>query len=270
MAITKIGHLRALHTLWSFRRRVAEGVRQDVRHRYAGSMLGIAWSVLFPVTQLAIFAVVYVFIFKVRPTGLSEGQYVLMVFSGLLPLMAFSDALNAGAASLSNNRSLLTSTVFPPELVPLRALLAAQLPALIGFAIVSAITLVTGTAAAASLVMVPLLWLMMLLFCAGLSWVLSLASLVARDVQQALPLAMAALTILSPFAYTPDMVPASLKGLLYLNPLSYFVFGFQDLLAFGHLPQPLVLAAAFVLSLGSFAAGFVFFRRAKHVFFDYA
>jgi lipopolysaccharide transport system permease protein len=270
MARPDRGSLRALGILWGFRHKVAEGVRHDVRHRYAGSVIGLGWSLLFPLAQMAIFAVVYVFIFRVRPSGLTEYQYLLMVFAGLLPLMGFNEALGAGAAALSSNRNLLTSTVFPSELIPLRALLAAQVPALAGFAVVAAFTLIAGTASAASLVMVPLVWLLMLLFCAGLAWVLSLVSLIARDVQQALPLVLMALTILSPFAYTPEMVPASLKPLLYLNPLSYFVFCFQDLLAFGRLPQPFALAMAAAMALIAFAAGFVFFRKARAVFFDYA
>ena len=270
MAHPQVATLRALKVLWGFRSKVVEGVLHDVRHRYAGSVIGLGWSLLFPLVQIAIFAVVYVFIFRVRPGGMSESQYVLMVFAGLLPLMALTEALNAAAASLSNNRNLLTSTVFPSELIPLRALLAAQMPTLAGFVVVWAFTLAAGTASGASLAMVPLLWLLMLMLCCGLGWLLSLVSLVARDVQQALPLAMMALTILSPFAYTPEMVPASLKALLYLNPLSYLVFCFQDLLAFGRLPQPLALGMVTAMALASFGAGFVFFRRAKHVFFDYA
>jgi lipopolysaccharide transport system permease protein len=225
---------------------------------------------LFPVLQIAIYAVVYVFIFRVRPAGMEQEQYVLMVFSGLLPLMAFNESLNAGAASLSNNRNLLSSTVFPPELIPVRALLAAQVPSLLGFAVVAIFTAFAGFASPYAIVVVPFVWLSMALFGIGLSWMLSLVSLIARDIQQVLPLVMMALMILSPFAYTPDMVPAALKPILYLNPLSYFVFCFQDVLSFGRAPDMLHLAVATVLGAVIFIAGFVFFWRSKHVFFDYA
>jgi lipopolysaccharide transport system permease protein len=270
MVEVRAGSLRALRVLWSFRQKVLEGVNQDVRHRYAGSLLGLGWSVLFPVVQIAIYAVVYVFIFRVRPAGMSQEQYILMVFSGLIPLMAFNESLNAGAASLSSNRNLLTSTVFPPELIPVRALLAAQVPSLLGFLLVAAFTLLTGVATPAAIALVPLVWLSMTLFGVGLSWILSLLSLIARDIQQVLPLVMMGLMILSPFAYTPEMVPPALKPILYLNPLSYFVFCFQDLLSFGRLPHWGNFAAALVLGLSTFMLGFFFFRRAKHIFFDYA
>lgn len=270
MADKRIGYFRALAVLWAFRHKVLEGINHDVRHRYAGSVLGLSWSILFPVVQIAIYAVVYVFIFRVRPAGMSQEEYILMVFSGLIPLMAFNESINAGAASLSNNRNLLTSTVFPPELIPVRALLAAQVPSLLGFLAVAIFTLIAGVASPSALIFVPMLWLAMVLFGTGLSWVLSLISLVARDIQQVLPLVMMGLMILSPFAYTPDMVPAALKPILYLNPLSYYVFCFQDVLSFGRLPDALHFSVAAALGVFVFAGGFLFFRRAKHVFFDYA
>jgi lipopolysaccharide transport system permease protein len=270
MAEAKLSNFKALQVLWTFRAKVLEGVATDVRHRYAGSVLGLGWSVLFPAMQIAIYTVVYVFIFKVRPAGISQSQYILMVFAGLIPMMAFNEALNNGTGALSNNRSLLTSTVFPPELIPIRAILAAQVPSLVGFMGLLAVTVVAGYMPPGLLLAVPVIWLMMAGFCAGLVWVLSLLSLIARDIQQMLPLIMMALTILSPIAYTPDMVPASLKLILYLNPLSYFVFSFQEIVAFGKLPQGFHIAMSCVLGVGLFLAGFTFFRKAKHIFFDYA
>lgn len=265
----KSGHFRALAILWAFRRKVYEGVINDIRHRYAGSVLGLGWSVVFPVAQIAIYAVVYVFILRVRPAGMDQMQYIMMVFAGLVPLMAFNEALSAGAAALSNNKVLLTSTVFPPELIPVRTILAAQIPSLLGFLIVALITMASGFASLYSFVLVPILWISLLLFAIGISWILSLVSLIARDIQQILPLALMALMILSPFAYTPAMVPAGLKVILYANPLSYFVLCFQDMLTFGKLPDPLFFGLSLAIGGGTFLLGFAFFRKAKNVFFDY-
>jgi lipopolysaccharide transport system permease protein len=55
-----------------------------------------------------------------------------------------------------------------------------------------------------------------------------------------------------------------------MNPLSYYVLSFQQLICYGTWPDPLVAAGAIFLSLGSFFTGFTVFQRAKHVFFDYA
>jgi ABC-type polysaccharide/polyol phosphate export permease len=66
------------------------------------------------------------------------------------------------------------------------------------------------------------------------------------------------------------MVPAAMKPLLFLNPLSYFVLTFQQLICYGNWPDIRVLSGAVVIATGSFMAGYLFFQRAKGVFFDFA
>ena len=91
-----LGVFRSLRVLSGYRHRVLEGVMHDIRQRYIGSVFGSLWAVLFPLLQLSIYAGLYTFIFKVRPSGLTELGYVVLVFSGLVPLMAFNEALKLG------------------------------------------------------------------------------------------------------------------------------------------------------------------------------
>ena len=262
--------LRDLSILWNFRQRLADGVFLDMRQRYAGSVLGIAWAVLYPAMLLSVYAFVYAVIFRVRPADLTVYDYVVLVFSGLLPLLAFIEALMAAASSLVSNRSLLMNTVFPPELIPIRSVLAAQVTGVVGVVITLVAAFSMGLGGWIVAVAVPFFWLMLLMFVTGLGWFLSLVSLVARDIQQGLPPILFLLVIVSPFAYTPDMVPAGLAAVLYFNPLTYFVLAFQSAIVYGEWPSLGVTAGTVILACVSFFSGFVFFRRSKLVFFDYA
>lgn len=264
------GIIRSLLMLAGYRKRVLEGVMHDVRQRYIGSVFGSLWAVLFPFLQLSIYAGLYSFIFKIRPAGLTEMGYVVLVFSGLVPLMAFNEALTAATSSLSSNRNLLLNTVFPAELIPVRAAVAAQITSFIGLIITLVAGYALGRTSWHAILLVPVFWLLLLMFAMGLGWVFSLLSLVARDIQHALGLVIMLLFVLSPFAYTPEMVPATLKPLIYLNPLSYFVLTFQQLICYGTWPDPVAATGSVVLGLGTFFAGFSIFQRAKYVFFDYA
>jgi len=209
-------------------------------------------------------------VFRVRPAGLTEMGYVLLVFSGMVPLMAFNESLTGATASLSSNKNLLLNTVFPAELIPLRAALAAQVPSMIGLMIVLLLGYALGRTSWQAVLLVPVFWVLLLMFSMGIGWMFSLLSLVARDIQHGLSLVVMLMFILSPFAYTPEMVPAALKVIIYLNPLSYFVLTFQQLICYGTWPDLVPAGGAIVLGLTSFFAGFTVFQRAKHVFFDYA
>lgn len=265
-----LGVFRSLWVLSSYRHRVLEGVIHDVRQRYIGSVFGSLWAILFPLLQLSIYAGLYSFIFKVRPAGLTEMGYVVLVFSGLVPLMAFNEALTAATSSLSANKSLLLNTVFPAELIPLRAAVAAQATSLIGLIITLIVGFALGRTSWHAILLVPVFWILLLMFAMGLGWMFSLFSLVARDIQHGLGLIIMLLFVLSPFAYTPDMVPAAMKPLIYMNPLSYFVLTFQKLICYGTWPDGVAAGGAVILALVSFFGGFSVFQRAKYVFFDYA
>ncbi len=266
----KLGFFRSLGILAGYRARVIEGIAHDVRQQYTGSVLGVFWAFLFPLLQLGIYAGLYTVIFKVRPSGLDEWSYTLLVFSGLVPLMAFGQALVAATGSLTANKSLLLNTVFPAELIPLRAALAAHVPTLFGLLITIIFGILLGRTQWQALVLVPIFWILMLMFSIGLGWMLSLLTLVARDIQHSIGLVIMLMTILSPFAYTPDMVPSQLKALIYLNPMSYFVLAFQNIICYGTWPDLWPATGSVALAFCSFLGGLHIFQRAKHVFFDYA
>jgi lipopolysaccharide transport system permease protein len=266
----KIKFGRSLLILVTYRARLFEGVLHDVRQQYLGSVLGVFWAFLFPLLQLGIYAGLYTTVFKIRPNGLTEYSYSLLVFSGLVPLLAFGQALVAATGSLTANRALLLNTVFPAELIPLRAALAAHVPSLFGLFITIAFGAALGRINWQALILIPPFWILTLMFAIGLGWILSLFSLVAKDIQHSIGLVIMLMTILSPFAYTPEMVPESLRALLYLNPMSYFVLSFQKIICYGTWPDMWPAVGSLFLAASSFIGGLYIFQRTKNVFFDYA
>lgn len=256
-------------SVWRFRDVLRRTTQGEVRFRYAGTVMGLFWLALAPMLLMVIYAGVYLVIFRVRPPGLTETSYVLYVLSGLIPFIGFSEALMAGSSSLSLNKAILLNTVFPAELVPLRAVLTSQAPTGVGIAIAVLLSILLD-ASSPVLVLVPLVWLLLTLFVAGIAWLLALVSLLARDVQQILTFISMALLIVSPIGYTPEMVPERLAPLMAINPLTPFIQLFHKLIVFGELPRFGDWLVAAGLALGSFSFGFWVFQRAKKVFFDYA
>lgn len=253
----------------SRRRLLAGSVKIALKQRFAGAALGLVWLVVNPVILLALYAAIYLVIFRIRPVGFEPQIYVLYIFAGLVPLIAFNQGLAAGAVALSANRDVLLNTIFPAELVPLREISTAFVSLAVGLAITCLVGLFLGRIAPAWL-LVPAFILLMFLFLAGLTWILALANLVLKDIQQVLSFVSLALLIASPIAYTPDMIPDQLRALIYLNPLAYFVITFQSLIVLGEMPSWPILLGALFFGFGTFALGAFVFSRAKRAFFDYA
>ena len=231
--------------------------------------MGLFWLALSPMLLMAFYSFVYLVVFRIRPTDMSEYEYVLYMLAGLIPFLGLSEALMFGTASLSFNKAILLNTVFPSELVPVRAVLVSQASTAVGLTLTVLVALFMGKLSW-TMLLVPLIWALQVMFVMGIVWVLALVGLVFRDIQQSLTFVMMALMVVTPIAYTVDMVPRAVRAVVYLNPVSYIVFAFHDLIVFGRAPSVTTGAIMVALALLSYGVGFWIFQRAKKVFFDYA
>ncbi len=242
--------------------------RVELRRRYAGSILGLVWLLAGPLLLIAIYSLIYLVVFRIRPAEMDQIDYVLYVLSGLVAFLGFGEALQSGTTSLTANREILLNTVFPAELVPLRAVIVSSATMIVGtLAVVIACGFI-GTLEPVAL-LAPVVLVAQTMFVAGVTWVLSLANLLMRDVQQMLVYITIILLVASPIAYLPSAVPSAVQILIYINPLAYFVISLQHVIVLGKLPPTEILVVGAILSVGMFTIGFVLFSRAKQAIFDF-
>ncbi|PYN96543.1 MAG: ABC transporter [Candidatus Rokuibacteriota bacterium] len=260
------GH--SARVVWTHAGILLRVTRNELRTRYAGSLLGAGWLFVYPLVLLAIYAAVYQVIFRVEVPRLTPGQYVLYVFAGLAPFLMMAEALSQSVSSVVSNKFILTSVVFPLDLVVPKAVLLSQGSMIVGVVLIVLTNVVTGHATW-TVVLVPVLWALFLVAITGFAWILSLIHVVFRDLQNLLGLVLMVALIASPIAYTPDMVPARLRPLLDLNPFAHFAMAYQQLLVLGELPSLAHAVVIVALAGGLFGLGGWFFGRAKRVFVDY-
>jgi ABC-type polysaccharide/polyol phosphate export permease len=103
----------------------------------------------------------------------------------------------------------------------------------------------------------------------GLTWFISLLTVVARDFQYVLAILMLVLLVASPIAYTTRMIHGPVRILIFVNPLAWFVLAYQKIVVLGESPSPIHWAGLVVAGLGVFFAGSRFFVWAKGVAMDY-
>jgi lipopolysaccharide transport system permease protein len=259
---------RPISLLWRHRGLLWQTTRNDVRARYAGSILGLAWLIAYPLVFLGTYALVYIFIFKVRFPGLFDSnEYVVLIFCGLIPFIGFAEALSLGVVAVTSNSNLIKNTLFPIELIPVKAVLTSQCTQIAGIGLlliaVGAMGRLTWWA-----LMLPAVWLLQLMFTMGVIWILSSLNVIMRDLQAIIGVVILILMMGSPIAYTVEMIPANLRPLLGVNPLYYMIISYQDVLMMGRWPSNEVLWVLLGISVLSFWGGYWFFGRMKKVFVD--
>jgi lipopolysaccharide transport system permease protein len=258
--------LTILTTVWRWRRLVRELARREFVARYAGSALGVAWSVLEPLIQFGLYLVVFsVFLgmrFEENPTVGSFGLYLV---SGLVPYMMFQETVNR-AAGLARAEAGLVRHVN----APLEVLLAGSLVAiLVRFAI--ALLLVVAAALAFGTVhWVQLPWAIigLLLLVLG-SWGIALALVPAGafmpDLPQVVGTATTVLFFLTPIVYPPRLIPGAISWWLVANPLVGLLDTFRAGLVGGIVVPARVAVTVAVVVIVNVMGGIIFARRARAV-----
>jgi lipopolysaccharide transport system permease protein len=238
-----------------------------LKAKYAGSAFGILWAVMYPILFLGVYALVYVAILGVRPVAMSTAEYIVLIFCGLVPFLGFADALGAGVSSVTSSANLIKNTLFPIELVPLKTVLASTITQLVGTVLLIAILAFMGKIGPV-IMLVPVVFVVQLVFTAGFIWFVSSLNVLFRDLSQITSVMIIFFMMVSPIGYTPDMIPEALKTLSYLNPLFSIIIIYRDVMFYNRFPASLDIIIFMAMSFVTFAVGFSVFTRIKKVFAD--
>lgn len=242
-------------------------MRQGIRERTAGSALGFAFIIAYPILFLLIYYFVFVFILQVRVQSLSTQTYSIAIFCGLVPFLAFADALSVGTSSIVGNASLLRSAAFPYQLLPLRDVLVAHYAMSFGMLGLIVVAML-DRGVSPTILLVPPVYILQAIMITGIVWMFATCNVFFRDLSKMLSIAILFVMMISPIGYTEDMVPPSLRPWLALNPISHFIFIYRDLLL-DHIVNWQRLGLAAVFSLAMYLLGFFVITRLRPLVADY-
>lgn len=257
----------AIGKLWKKRKLLLRSVRVELRTQYAGTIFGLFWIILGPLLLLALYTIVYGVIFRIRAPNFTRAEYIINVFSGLVLFLAFAQALAVSATSMARDRKLLFSS-FPAEFIPAKAVIVSYVMLIPATAFVI-LGDVVFSQPSWTLVWVPVVGVMQMLFTIGLGMMIALATLAIRDINFLIQYIVIALLIITPIAYTPDMIPDRIRPLLYLNPLYYFVSANQHLILLNRLPPLEEVLLGLAVTVLFFLGGIRAFQRGRAVVADF-
>lgn len=242
---------------------------RELRARYKGSALGFAWNFLIPLLQLVVFWVLFGVILGTRPiTASGEHPYAVFLFVGLLPWTFFSNALQAGAASVVRNAAIVKRVRLPVQLLPAASVLSALVNFLLTLVVLAAVLAIFGPRHPEGALYVPVLVLVQLVLAAGIAYLLAGLNVFYRDVEHILGVVLMAWYFLTPILFPISILADRPRELFlaYLNPMTPVIVGYQRALLDGLPPEWPALAYSALFGLAAFALGFAYFRRAKDDF----
>ena len=260
--------LAFLTTLYRSRTLIADLVHKDFVGRYKGATMGFTWSIITPLLTILIFTFVFSTILKVRFGGGRGADFVVYFLCGMIPWLAFSDALNRSASLIRENAHFVQRIIFPVEILPVAVSLSGMLQLGVGLILLLGVIGVFFTPLTWTVVFVPLLVCLQFLFTIGLAWTIACLGVFVRDTAHAIGLGTQMWMFLTPIIYPAELVPESLKILLVINPMAHLVQGYRLAIIEGKVPDlyGFVLLTGVMVMVAAF--GYLFFMRAKPAFAD--
>src|SRR5687768_16465545 len=139
-----------------------EMVVRDLRSRYAGSGLGLAWVVHRPILWMVLYSAVFSVILRV-PVEPEFAGFPEFLMSGLLPWMAIQEGISRSASVLPDNAMMVKKAVFPIETLVLSAVLTAVINQVVAFVIFGVYLVFVGHLSTWALLALPALAVQVLL-----------------------------------------------------------------------------------------------------------
>ena len=223
------GTVRQFRDIWSRRELLGLLVRREIKARYKDSTLGFFWSLVRPLTMLAIY---YVAVGKFLNAAGAIPSFAIYVFTGLTAWNLFNEIVSAGTASIVANAGLVKKVYLPREIFPLSAAGSALFNFVIQLIILVAAVLVSRQLPTwQNLAYGPLAFVVICVWGIAFGIFLSAANVYLRDVQYLVEVALMILFWASPVVYSWTNVRHHVSGPildLYLsNPMTLAVLGFQ-------------------------------------------
>lgn len=227
-------------------------VVQQLVLRYRRTVLGYLWTLANPLLMMSVMAMVFATIFKedVR-------VFAIFLFAGMIPWNCFNSIVVQSAGAFINNEGLIKKIYLPKALFPLSVSLGVLIDSLLSFVALFLIMMAVGGTVSASLLFLPLAYLLLFLFSLGVGLMVSVMTVFFRDMQYVLQIVMQGLFFLTPVIYKKDVLSGAVSDLVALNPVVPFIELFRAPLTHASLPETEVIVQAASISFAAFFAGVV-------------
>jgi ABC-type polysaccharide/polyol phosphate export permease len=241
-----------------------EMVVRDIRSRYAGSGLGLAWVFLQPILWMVLYTAVFSVILRV-PVERGFVNFPEFLMAGLLPWMAIQEGIARSASVIPDNAVMVKKAVFPIETLVLSVVLAAVVGQLVAFVVFGFYVFLLGHFSPVwILIAVPALALQILLSY-GIGCFAATVTAFVRDAGHAIGILLTIVFFATPIVYPASMVPERFRPILEANPVTHLVSWYRAAFTLHRLP-----ASGSILYLTAFAlfaallGGGLFLRARPH------
>lgn len=210
--------------LYQYRELLKTSVKKEVRGKYKNSFLGVIWSFLNPLLQIAVYAIVFPLILRNN-----QDNYVIFLCCGLIPWTFFATSINRSAFSFVENGNILKKVYFPREIIPISVVTSEAINFLISTIIIIGFVIFGGIGITKYVILYPFVLIIQYFVVLAISLVLASVCVYLRDLQHFVGVALQLLFYAAPIVYAPSTIPENFQWILKFNPMTYIINAYRDI-----------------------------------------
>lgn len=252
--VNPVGRIHSLIHQYSYLLKTL--VIRDFKIKYQSSVLGMLWSFLNPLLMMMVYYFVFSMIFKSN-----IANFPVYLLSGIVLFNYFSESTSLGLLSIVGNRTLITKVYMPKYIYPLAKVLSSAINLGTSLIPLFIVIFLTGLPLHKSIVLLPLVVMFEVMFCLGLSLILSTLNVFFRDIQFLWGILITIWNFLTPIFYPESIIPPAFITLYHLNPLYQIVYFMRCIVIGGISPAPITYLYCLLVCGVPLILGVLFFKK---------
>lgn len=249
-------------SLYDYRELLKTSISKDVRGKYKNSVLGIVWSFLNPLLQIAVYALVFPLLMRGGPIE----NYTVFICCGLIPWTFFSTAISRTSFTIIENGNIVKKVYFPREILPISVVTSEAINFIISTIIILAFVIGYGVGISKYIVFYPIILIVQYFLLIGISFIVSSITVYFRDLQHFIGIALQLLFYATPIVYAPGQIPKDFQWIIQFNPMTYIINAFRAIFYYKQMPDFVSLGVVFVLSILLCFIGYFVFNKLQKRF----
>ncbi len=209
-----------------------ELVVRDMKLRYKRSYLGLAWTLVNPLSQLLVFDFVFRVLFRVETPN-----FTVFLFVGIVSWNWFQGALLQSTTAILENRDLVRQPGFPTAMLPNVTIASHLIHYLITLPILFGLMVVSDVAITATVLWLPLIIALQYMLTLALGYFAAYLHVTFRDTQYLLGIALMLGFFMTPILYEQSIVPDAYQPIYHVNPMADIIDAYRAVLLQGTAPD---------------------------------
>jgi ABC-type polysaccharide/polyol phosphate export permease len=234
-------------------------VKSGLKAEHRNSILGYFWWLLDPLLG----ALVYYFLIVIV-LGSGGENYAVYLVIGQVAWKWTSTSIGSSTRAILQYSAIIQQVNLPKMIFPVTRTLSQLINFMFGLVVVAVFLVVYGIIPTGDIIYLPLIIFVQLLFLMMISMIVSFVSVFIRDIGNVITHILRIWFYATPVIWEGSRLPEPYRWVEFMNPMSYILNGYRNILMFGEKPNVMILLLLGIFCTFMIAFLVYFYNRNEH------